>query len=204
METKESITGQIKKRILSSEKGSLYFISDFSDIQNNDLVTKILSRLAAEGILVKLANGIYLYPQTNHFGINYPSLYTIAKAIAKRDNAQIMPTGNTALNQLGISTQVPMNNVYLTTGSSRTIQIGKRKITFKHSVPKHFAYQSQIVPLIVFSMKELGENKIDDNFLRKVEEIIDKAKEREEIEQDILLAPVWIQNKLKPIINKNR
>ena len=52
-----------------------------------------------------------------------------------------MPTGSAALNLLGISTQVPMNAVYLTTGSSRVIKIGNRKITFKRSAPKNLEYE---------------------------------------------------------------
>ena len=53
-----------------------------------------------------LTNGIYLYPKTNRFGIECPSINELAKAIAKRDSARIIPSGMTEANMLGLSEQV--------------------------------------------------------------------------------------------------
>ncbi|WP_186971889.1 DUF6088 family protein [Bacteroides fragilis] len=154
---KESISKRIREAILSGEKGRIYFVKDFADYKNDALVTKVLYRLEKNKILIRLAKGIYLYPVVTCYGIYYPSLDYIAKSIAKRDKAKVMPTGSAALNLLGISTQVPMNAVYLTTGSSRVIKIGKRKITFKRSAPKNLEYEGTLFPLVVIVMKELGE-----------------------------------------------
>ena len=91
-------------------------------------------------------------------GYAFPSLDAIAKAIAKRDNLRIAPTGDHALNWLGFSTQVPCNAVYWTDGTQRRINIGKgRGILFKHSTSMdNFAYQSDLMQLIVLAMRERG------------------------------------------------
>ncbi|WP_421801351.1 DUF6088 family protein [Flagellimonas sp.] len=62
----------------------------------------------------------------------------MAKAIAKRVKAQIISTGVLALNVLGRSTLEPLNTVYLTDVSARTIKVGKRSIKFKKDIPQKF------------------------------------------------------------------
>lgn len=200
----ESISKKIKEAILSGEEGHIYFIKDFTDYGKDALIAKVLYRLEKNNILIRLAKGIYLYPVVTRFGVDYPSLHNIAKSIAARDKAAIMPTGSTALNELGLSTQVPMNAVYLTTGSSRIINVGKRKITFKRSVPKNFAYKGTVFPLVVFAMKELGKKRIDSSILKQIEDMLLKIndKEQETISHDVNLAPAWIRNLLLPIIKR--
>lgn len=95
----------------------------YGDIKS---VSKSLERLTKEAVIIRLANGIYLYP--------------------KRDKAHIAPTGAYAMNLLGLSTQVPMNVVFLTDGSPRKIRLGDDKtITFKHTVPKNLAFVNKTI-----------------------------------------------------------
>jgi hypothetical protein len=198
----ESISSQIKNDIIAGGVGKLYVARDFAKYLNDDLVSTVLLRLEKSGLLVRVAQGIYLYPERTRFGIAYPSLFTIASTIAERDNATILPTGDTALNQLGLSTQVPTNEVYLTTGSPRMVKVGKRTIRFKQSAPKNFSYKSRLMPLIVFSFKDLGEKNIDESVLSKIEKIIINSPEKELVKEDMALAPLWIRKVLLPIIRK--
>lgn len=202
-EISSSIAAKVKARITKGPKGKLYFVSSFEDLQNDSIVTRTLSRLEKGGIIVRLSKSIYLYPETNRFGIVYPSLNKIAKIIAERDKADIMPTGNEALNLLGLSTQVPMNAVYLTTGTPRIVKIGNRKITFKHSVPKNFAYKSTLIPLIVFALKSLKEKNVDEMIQQQIKALMDHADttEKQYFVQDIMLAPQWIKNQLISNLN---
>ena len=82
-------------------------------------------------------------------------LEEIAEEIAVRDHVQIMPTGSTSANILGLSTQVTMTASYLTTGASRDIKIGNRLIRFRRAAPRNFAYKGKTVALIVQAFKEL-------------------------------------------------
>lgn len=82
-------------------------------------------------MLVRISQGIYLYPMRNRFGILKPSIDDIAVAIAQKDKAGIIPSGLTALNKLALSTQVTMNAVYLTDATAREIKIGNSTIVLK-------------------------------------------------------------------------
>lgn len=193
------ISKEIKNRIIQKAEGQLYVVSDFADLNNDALVTRVLSRLEKDEFLIRLSQGVYLYPNRNRFGIHRPSIDVIAKAIAEKDKARIIPTGLTALNTLGLSTQIPMNAVYLTNGTPRTISVGNRKIIFKKSVPRNFAYESDLFSLVVLAMKEIGEEKINDDIISKIKEILSKEENQDLIKKDFLIAPQWIRRKLNGI-----
>ena len=144
---KTILTKEIRNIIDQNGPNRLYMVSDFAHLNNDGLVTRALSRLEKEGVLIRLSQGLYLYPLRNKFGVLRPSIEDIAYVIAEKDKARIIPSGLTALNKLGLSTQVTMNAVYLT-------DIGNRKIIFKRSAPRNFAYKTDLFPLIVAAMKE--------------------------------------------------
>ncbi|MEF2577888.1 MAG: DUF6088 family protein [Bacteroidales bacterium] len=125
------LTKQIRERIELQGENTLYMVRDFADLNNDGLVTRALSRLEKEGMLVRISQGIYLYPMRNRFGILKPSIDDIAVAIAQKDKAGIIPSGLTALNKIALSTQVTMNAVYLTDATAREIKIGNRTIVLK-------------------------------------------------------------------------
>ena len=190
------LSKEIRNRIEQRGEGQLYVVGDFADLNNDALVTRVLSRLEKENFLIRLSQGVYLYPNRNRYGVNKPSIDVIAKAIAEKDRASIVPSGLTALNILGLSTQVPMNAIYLTNGTPRVITVGNRKIVFKKSVPRNFAYQSELFPLVVSAMKEMGEEHINDDVVLELKKILAKETNQELIRQDFLIAPQWIRKKL--------
>jgi len=200
----KSFASIIKERILQIEEGKLFTISDFSDLNNDNIVNRTLSRLQKEGRIVRVAAGIYMSPKVTRFGILFPSIDKIAQKIAERDKAQIMPTGSTALNLLGLSTQVPMNAVYITNGSKRKVKVGKRNIVFKNVVQKNFQYQGKLLPLIIIALKELGKKNVTDDISEKIERKIQDSKldERKTMLHDLYLAPTWIKELLYPIIKQ--
>lgn len=186
----------IKERIIQGGENKIYIISDFADPNNDALATRVLSRLEKDGLLVRLSQGVYLYPSRNRFGICKPTIDVIAKAIAEKDRADIIPSGLTALNLLGLSTQVPMNAVYLTNGTPRVISVGNRKITFKKATPRYFAYKTKLFPLVVTALKEIGEENVDDNMVIKIKDILSKE-DSELLRHDFLIAPQWMRKKIK-------
>lgn len=190
------LSKEIRNRIVQGGEGRLYVVGDFADLNNDTLVTRVLSRLEKEKLLIRLSQGVYLYPNQNRYGVHKPSIDVIAKAIAEKDKTRIIPSGLTALNVLGLSTQVPMNAIYLTNGTPRIVTVGNRKIVFKKSVPRNFAYQSELFPLVVSAMKEMGEENINDDVVLKLKKILAKETNQELIRKDFLIAPQWIRKKL--------
>ncbi len=190
------LSKQIRERIESQGENTLYMVRDFADLNNDGLVTRTLSRMEKEGMLVRISQGIYLYPKRNRFGILKPSIDEIAAAIAQKDKARIIPCGLTALNKLGLSTQVTMNAVYLTDATAREIKIGNRTIVFKRSAPRNFAYVTDVFPLVVGAMKEIGESNVSAEHLNIIKGAINKCEDKEAIRHDYNLAPAWIRKKL--------
>jgi DNA-binding Xre family transcriptional regulator len=192
-----SVQNKIENKIKSMKRGSIVFPSTFDDIGNVEIVKKSLLRLENKKFLVRLAHGIYLYPkQDKLLGDLHPSIEEIANAIAERDKARIIPTGTTALNKLGLSTQIPMNIVFLTDGAPRGIIVGKRTIKFKRTSPKNLAVKGEITNLIIQALKEIGKDNVTAEQLEKIK--IHLAKEKQEIiEHDAKLAPVWISKIMK-------
>ena len=168
------------------------FAEDFTELGNIESVNRVLSRLKEKGILVRLAFGIYLYPKIDkELGVLYPSVEDIAQAIARRDKARIIPTGITALNKLGLSTQLPLKAVYITDGAARVVKIGKRTITFKKTSPKNLLAKGEISGLAIQALKSIGKNNVEEELLAKVKSML-KKENKENIMHDAKLAPAWI------------
>lgn len=124
----------------------------------------------------------------------------MVREIAKRDKAAVIATGDTAANQLGLSTQVPMNSTFLTTGSSRKLTLGKRTVTLKHGAPKNFAFKGKLIQDIVQALRSIGEQNLTPENERQIAKLLAESPEKETIEHDLRLAPVWMRN----IINRNK
>ena len=198
----DNISKTIRERINNTGTGNLFTISDFADLNNDSLVTRTLSRLQNADLIVRVATGIYMTPKRTQFGFLYPTIDQIAQKIAERDKAQIMPTGDTALNILGLSTQVPMNAVYITNGAKRKVKVGERTIIFKNVIQKNFQYKGKLLPLIIIALKELGEKQVKEEIRSKIIKLIaeSNAEERVTMMHDLYLSPVWIKELLLPII----
>ena len=193
----ESIQNRIENKIKSMNKGSIIFPSNFDDIGNVEAVKKSLLRLKNKKFLVRLAHGIYLYPkQDKLLGILYPSIEEIANAIAIRDKARIIPTGTKALNQLGLSNQIPMNIVFLTDGTARTIVVGRRTLKFKRTTPKNLAVKGKITSLVIQALKEIGKDNVTEEQLKIIKNHL-KLETKEIIEHDSKLASAWIAKIMK-------
>jgi len=198
-----TISTKIENTIKQSEKGKLIFISDFSELNNYDTVRKSLQRLVKKDLIIRISKGIYYYPKKDEIlGILYPSIEEIGKAIAKRDKARIIPTGAFAQHLLGLSTQIPMNVIYLTDGSTRKIKIGKQTIVFKKTSPKNLSYENQLSSLIIQSLKSKKENNITEKEKQIVKEIIIQSGKQKEIEKDIKNAQVWIRKIILQILSE--
>lgn len=195
-----STTSEIKQKIISSEKGSIFFPDDFADLGSPVAIRQTLTRLCKEGLIIRVAQGIYCYPEIEEklgLGVLQPSFEQIAESMAKRDHARIVPTGAYALNALGLSTQVPMNYVYLTDGSKRHVEISNgRGITFKNTAPKNLAFQSRLAMLITFALKSLKKENVEDWQIKRIGELL-QNEPKESVMADFKLMPVWIRNIIK-------
>jgi hypothetical protein len=200
----QSVDDKVIAKIKKAKRGSLFFTEDFLSFGSAKAVAKALERMVEKEEVFRVARGIYARLEKDPIlGLLKPSTEAIAQAIAKRDKARIVPTGILALNALGLSTQVPMNVVYLTDGAKRKIDLGKRKILFKNTAPKNLSAIGKISSLVIQALKEIGKDNCTENEIQ----IILKQLTKEEpyrLEHDIRLAPEWIRVIMRQAINTSK
>ena len=189
----ENTEKQIIDRIDKAEAQTIFFTEDFRELGTPEAVKVALHRIVKRNILHRLSRGVYAKPEYSKL-LNLeikPGIETIAKAIALRDRAKIIPTGSYALNALGLSTQVQMNFVYLTDGEPRKIKVGKAILKFKRTTPKNLSYKNELCMLVVQAFKEIGNGLVTEAEKEKVITLLKKV-EYEELKHDIAIAPQWI------------
>ena len=192
----DSVTNKIRRKIARSRFGEVFFVSSFPQY-DVEYVTKLLATFEKEGIISRLSKGVYVKARKTRFGTLYPSVFEIVTEIAKRDNAVVIPTGATAANQLGFSTQVPMNTSFLTTGSSRRLSMGKRTVILKHGAPRNFAFKGILMRDLVQALRSIGEKNLVAEDEKQIYKLFAEHPEPETIGHDLLLAPVWMRNVIK-------
>jgi hypothetical protein len=199
----ENIEIQILEKVKKTKRGSLFFSENFVTIGQADAIRKALERLVKSGELSRVATGIYVRPALDPvIGPVSPSIDAIAKAIAKRDKARIVPTGDYALNRLGLTTQIPMKLVYLTDGAARKIQIGKQSITFKKVTPKNVAALGELSRLAIQALRTIGEKNVTLEQIVKIHDLLKKEK-TSLLQHDMKLAPAWIREIIRPVLKES-
>ena len=200
MANEYSIDGiTLRQRIEAIPEDCILFRSDFPEY-HTEFVGSVLSELTNEGMLVKIAHGIYAKPRNSRFGVVLPSVDKVVQAIAARDNAEVLLSGMTALNALGLSTQVPMNYTYLTTGSERTVNLSNRKVVLKRGVPKNFCYGTRLISLLVQALKALKKENVGESELKVIRQLVSKETDKETLVKDVDMMPAWMKRIIKPML----
>ena len=152
----------IEKRIASLPEGSAFITSDFLDIADTQVVNKVLSRMAEARSIRRVLRGVYDRPRYSELLQEWaaPKVEAVAKAIARNFGWTIVPCGDTALNLLGLSTQVPAVWSYISNGPYRNYQIGKMDLEFKHTANRDIDRLSPVSALVVQALKALGKENI--------------------------------------------
>jgi hypothetical protein len=204
------VTKSIVAKLQNLLPGSVIFAQDFLAEGSPEAVRQQLSRLVKGGVLKRLSQGLYVIPKKlGDHGFLLPSAEEIAMAIARRDKARIIPTGEMALWKLGITTQVPLNYVYLTDGPSRIIKVEEAKgktsysITFKNAPPKNFALRGKISSQVIQALKSLGEKNLNEEALEKVQALF-MRENLDDLNHDLTIAPPWISKIIKESFNTYR
>ena len=163
------IDKDILKR-LNEQNIKVFTINDIIDLGSYDNLRKILERMTKSGILRRLIRGVYEIPKYNKTfnTIAPPSIDEIAKALARNFNWDIYPSGNYALNILGVSTQIPSKYIYISSGPNRKYEYEGNIIVFKHATLKETNSFSYITNIVIQAFKELGKDNITDDIIKLI------------------------------------
>lgn len=129
-------------------------------------VDQALSRLARRGQLLRAGRGVYVLPVESRFGVRTPSIEKVVDAVAAQRGETIAPSGAAAANALGPTTQVPVRTVYLTSGPSRTLQVGGQRVELKHAPPWQLVLPHRLAGQAVRALAWLSPTKARDGILR--------------------------------------
>lgn len=192
--------GEIKNRIMSEKVGAVFVAADFADITDKTTANVILTRLASEKIIRRVLRGVYDKPEYNDFLKEFvaPIPDNVARAIARNFGWTIVPCGDTALNLLGLSTQVPATWVYVSDGTYKEYAFDNTVIQFKRTTNKEVSKLSYKTALTIQALKALGKDKIDESVINNLRKLL-TAEEKMAMLHEAKTATSWIYEHIRQI-----
>ena len=173
----QSIGNSIYKRICTKGHDWVFSDKDFWDIGSRGAVRLELFRLVKSGKIRRVMRGIYDYPKFSKMLGQWvsPDLNHVAQALARKFGWRIQPSGDTALNFLGLSTQVAGKVVYFSDGPDRKYLIGKQPLIFQKTFLKHAALKYPESALVVQALDVLTQNRFNPEVAKKIRSHFNKV-----------------------------
>lgn len=150
----------IIQRSQSLPEGEVLSTREFLSLGSRIAVNQAFSRLAKSGKLIRICRGMYVAPVKSRFGTRAPEPEKVIRALAEKTGEEVTSSGARAANNLGLTTQIPVCQVFLTNGRTRTLRIGKSEIQIRHA-PKWMVATS-IAGEAVRALAWLGETQSSD------------------------------------------
>ena len=198
--TRPDYLNQIRGNIERAEAGSVFVSTDFTDITDKKTVNMGLIRLADEGLIKKILFGVYYKPEFSELLCETvaPSPNKVAHALARNFGWTIVPCGDTALNLLGLSTQVPSQWVYVSDGAYKEYTFDNTTIKFKRTTNKEISKVSYKTALTIQALKALGKENITDQVISRLKKIL-TDEEKEKMLAESKSATSWVLELIKVI-----
>lgn len=114
-------------------EGEPLFAKQLLNLGSRAGIDQALGRLTRRGALLRVGRGVYVRPVEGKFGTRPPATEKLVQAVAGARGETVVSHGAAAANALGLTTQVPTRSVYLTSGPSRTLTVGKQLVELRHA-----------------------------------------------------------------------
>ena len=198
-------TEEVCSRIEGYESEAVFILNDFSDIADINTIRQIFMRLEQTGKIRRILAGIYYNPTYSELLGEYeaPSPHNVAMAIARKLNWTIAPSGNTALNQLGLSTQVCAKWSYISDGPYRNYEFGNVEIEFKRKNNKEISNMSYKSATVIQALKALKKENVSETVIEKLRSVL-TSQEKEELLKDGQKTTVWVYDVIKKVCKEDR
>lgn len=196
----QSVENKVFSRIAGRGRGWAFTKTDLLAQFADASIRQALSSLAKKGKIRRVCRGVYDYPhQSKLLGKDLsPDIDQVAQALARKFNWHIQPTGDTALNLLGLSTQVPGRWAYLSDGPKREYEIGNLTLAFIKSGLKERRFKYWESALVVQAIKALGKERVDQRIVESIRSQFD-PKARQRILKDTRIVTGWIYSIVKQV-----
>ena len=199
-----SIQQLVWERINGEVPGWCCSRSDFSDLGSRVSISQSLSRLERGGKLMSPLRGYYCIPRYSKLlGERLPPDYgKLAEAIARDGGWTILPCGDILLNEMGLSTQVPVVWNFVSTGPYRDYDVEGVHISFKHTANRELFSMSQTSAKDVQALKSIGAACVTDATLKKLRSRLSAA-ERQQLLSETSRVTSWIFECVKCIARED-
>ena len=190
----------IRNRINNSDFGTVFVAVDFVDIMDKTSINTYLTRLVEERLIQRIMRGVYYKAEYNDFLQEYvaPEPDAVAHALARNFGWTIVPCGDTALNLLGLSTQIPAAWVYVSDGAYKEYTYEQTRIKFKRTTNKEISKLSYKTALVVQALKALGKDNVDDMIIVKLRSTLTDS-EKQALIGETKAVTSWIYEYIKLI-----
>ena len=156
-----SLTRLIVNQAAESSEGALLCPSALLHLGNRAAVDQALSRLARRGQLMRVCQGIYVRPIQTRFGSRPPTVEKVITSLSELWGETIVPCGGAAANALGLTTQVPVRPVYLTSGPNRKLRLGELTVELRRAPRWQLAAPHRTAGDVVRALSWLGPDEVD-------------------------------------------
>ncbi|MGH9323478.1 MAG: DUF6088 family protein [Vicinamibacteria bacterium] len=95
-------------------------------------------------------------PSETRFGLRAPGVEAVLRALQQDSGETFAPSGAAAANNLGLTTQVPVRTIYLTSGPSRRLRFGAQTVELQHAPPWQLMLPGRPAGEVVRALAWLG------------------------------------------------
>lgn len=192
-----STSQAIRERIAAQSAGEPFTPTLFAGLGSRASVDQTLMRLTKEGRIERLGRGLYTVPQTSRFGLKtMPSPDTVAQMLAATEGASIEVHGAEAARRFGFSTQVPAQPVFHTTGSSRTVQLGRLQVRLQHVAARKLVLAGRPAGQALSALWYLGRQQVTPATLARIAATLSQG-EFEALRSAKASMPAWMADALR-------
>ena len=155
-----TLATQIEALAMTLPEGESLSAKTLLHLGTREAVDQALSRLVKRKKLIRAARGLYVAPVASRFGSRPPASGKVVEALASQTGEVIASSGAAAANGLGLTTQVPVKEIYLTSGRSRMLKLGRQVIELRHAPAWQTTLPKSKVGQVVRALSWLGESGI--------------------------------------------
>jgi len=155
----QTLAKQVLQHATELPEGTPVVAKELLHLGNRAAVDQVLSRLVRRGALLRVGRGIYVLPVESRFGARAPSTVKMVEGLAYQRGETIVSHGAAAANALGLTTQVPMRAIYLTSGRNRRLKLGAQMVELRHAPIWQLIFPGRAAGEVVRALAWLGPEK---------------------------------------------
>lgn len=128
-----SLTQQIFEYASQTPEGTPLTAKSLLHLGGRAAIDQALARLVKRSQLIRAGRGLYVKPSKSRFGTRPPSTENVVRGLEEQQGETIVASGAVEANALGLTTQVPVREVFLTSGPTRHLSLGGRTVELRHA-----------------------------------------------------------------------